>query len=81
MPPILDEASVTADFVLLSDGRLARVQGYNPERTRFVAAFMTWTGLPPVCSPERAPGGTDQALLEGRGRRAGSDRCRPDGAT
>jgi len=51
MPRILEEASVTADEVSLSDGRLARVQGYNPEQTRFVAAFMTRTGFPPVFSP------------------------------
>jgi len=50
MPPILDEASVTADEVRLNDGRLARVQGYNPERTRVVADFMTRTGFPAVCS-------------------------------
>lgn len=40
-----------ADEVRLSDGRRARVQGYNPERTRFVAEFMTRTGFPPVFSP------------------------------
>jgi len=51
MPHILEEASGTADEVRLSDGRLACVQGYNPERTRFVASFMTRTGFAPVCSP------------------------------
>jgi len=51
MPHILEETSVTVDDVRLSDGRLARVQGYNPERTRFVADFMTRTVFPPVWSP------------------------------
>lgn len=52
MPHILEEASGTTDDVSLSDGRLARVQGYNPERTRFVAEFMTRTGFAPVlCLP------------------------------
>ena len=51
MPPILEEESVTADEVRLSDGRRARVHRYNPERTRFVAAFMTRTGFPSMCSP------------------------------
>jgi len=51
MPHILEEASVTADEVRLSDGRLARVHRYNPEEMRFVAEFMTRTGFPPVFSP------------------------------
>ncbi len=51
MPHILEGASVTADQVRLSDGRRARVQSYNPQRTRFVAEFMTRTGFPPMCSP------------------------------
>jgi len=46
-PTPMDTLPTTADEMRLSDGRLARVQGYTPERTRFVAHFVERVGFPP----------------------------------
>jgi len=40
MPPILEEASVTADSVRLSDGRLARVREADPAADRRIDLLM-----------------------------------------
>jgi len=40
MPPILEEASVTADSVRLSDGRLARVREADPASDRRIDVLM-----------------------------------------